>query len=464
MKTAYEGVGHATQINQRFRWLVLAVVPPFFVIVAVAWIVQAQFDRLARVQLQAVEPILLQARKDEIQHFVQTGRRAVADLIKRNGDSLQTQREARELLRSMDFGQDNYFFVYDVTGKSIMHPRTPQMEGADYWQLQDVNGVLIIQRLVAEGRAGGGFVDFVWNRPSTKRLESKLGYAEIIEEWGWMVGSGLYLDAQRETESRLRASIVTANQATRFQILLVSCAAVVMVFAGVFMLNVHEQRKADSKVRMLAQQVVQSQELERTRVARELHDGVSQSLASVKYLFECADIQLDRGMAAAASAALKGGITQIIEVMVDVRRISHDLYPTLLDDGGLGLALEQLAREFGSRTGIPVEVAIIAIPEIQRDAAKALFRFSQQALANIESHARATKVKISLRHDGGILLQVEDDGIGFKAQATMLQPRDGLGLTSMRERVQMLGGDFAIHSEPGLTVLKAYLPRVSLAV
>jgi two-component system, NarL family, sensor kinase len=464
MRMAYERVRHATLINQRFRWLLLAVVPLLFVIVAVAWIVQTQFDRLAQVQLQAVEPILLQARKDEIKHFVQTGRRAVADLIKRNGDSLQTQHEARELLRSMDFGPDNYFFVYDVNGRSIMHPRTPQMEGADFWQLRDVNGVMIIQRLVAEGRAGGGFVDFVWNRPSTNRLEAKLGYAEIIEEWGWMVGSGLYLDAQQETESRLRASIVNANQATRFQILLVSCAAVVMVFAGVLMLNVHEQRKADSKVRMLAQQVVQSQELERTRVARELHDGVSQSLASVKYLFECADIQLDRGMAAAASMALKGGITQIIEVMVDVRRMSHDLYPTILDDGGLGMALEQLAREFSSRTGIPVEVAIKGIPEMQRDAAKALFRFSQQALANIESHAKATQVKILLRQDGGILLQVEDDGIGFKAQATMLQPRDGLGLTSMRERVQMLGGDFAIHSEPGLTVLKAYLPRTSFAV
>jgi two-component system, NarL family, sensor kinase len=75
-----------------------------------------------------------------------------------------------------------------------------------------------------------------------------------------------------------------------------------------------------------------------------------------------------------------------------------------------------------------------------------------------------TQVKILLRQDGGILLQVEDDGIGFKAQATMLQPRDGVGLTSMRERVQMLGGDFAIHSEPGLTVLKAYLPRTSFAV
>ena len=212
----------------------------------------------------------------------------------------------------------------------------------------------------------------------------------------------------------------------------------------------------------MAQKVVQSQELERTRVARELHDGVTQSLASVKYIFESADIQLDRGKTQAASVALKAGIEQTIGVMIDVRRISHDLYPTILDDAGLGLALEQLGREFGTRTRIPLAVEIEEIRKMQKEAAKTLYRFTQQALGNIEMHAHARHIKISLRQNKGILLRVEDDGVGFDAETVMHQRREGLGLTNLRERIEMFGGTFAVQSAPGKTILSAYLPPESI--
>ena len=453
----------ALRLKGRLTVLLLAALPLIFAIVSVAFIVQAQFDNLSTVQLTSVEPILLQARKDEIKDFVQTGRKAVVDMIKRNGNTPQTQHEAIELLRSMDFGADNYFFVYDTRGNSVMHPRLPEMQGKNYLSLVDANGVLIIQRLIQEGNAGGGFLEFVWHRPSTGKNEKKIGYAVIIPEWNWMVGSGLYLDAQQETESRLRESIINANRATRQQILLVSFAAILMVFVGVFTLNLYEQRKANTKVRFLAQEVVRSQELERTRVARELHDGVSQSLASVKFTMESADIYLDRGKIETASASLKSSISQLIGTMIDVRRISHDLYPTILDDGGLGVAIEQLGREFSSRTQVPVVADLAPIPVLKREVAWALYRFVQQALGNIEHHAKASAVKLTLHSAHGIHLQVYDDGVGFSVLET-IQRRSGLGLTSMRERIEMLGGEFEIHSRPGMTVLKAYLPSESLRI
>jgi two-component system NarL family sensor kinase len=450
-----------SQLKGRLTVLLLAGLPLIFSIVSVAFIVQFQFDHLSTVQLTSVEPILLQARKDEIRDFVQTGRRAVVDLIKRNGNNPQTQHEAREMLRSMDFGADNYFFVYDTSGNGVMHPRLPAMETRNYWDLRDADGVMIIQRLIQQAQAGGGFVEFKWHRPSTDTPEKKIGYAVIIPEWNWMVGSGLYLDAQQETESRLRESIINANRATRQQILLVSLAAIVMVFVGVFTLNLFEQRKANTKVRFLAQEVVRSQELERTRVARELHDGVSQSLASVKFTMESADIYLDRGKAETASQALKSSIAQLIAAMVDVRRISHDLYPTILDDGGLGVAMAQLGREFSTRTQVPVLAEVAPVPLLQREVAWALYRFVQQALANIERHAHATTVRMTLNFKQGIHLHVGDDGVGFSVMDSM-QRRNGLGLTSMRERIEMLGGEFEIQSRPGLTILKAYLPLESL--
>lgn len=448
-------------LKGRLTVLLLAALPLIFAIVSVAFIVQFQFDHLSTVQLTSVEPILLQARKDEIRDFVQTGRKAVVDLIKRNGNTLHTQHEAREMLRSMDFGADNYFFVYDIQGNGVMHPRLPAMETRNYWDLKDPNGVMIIQRLIQEGRAGGGFVEFMWHRPSTAKNEKKIGYAVIIPEWGWMIGSGLYLDAQLETESRLRESIINANRATRQQILLVSLAAILMVFVGVFTLNLYEQRKANTKVRHLAQEVLRSQELERTRVAKELHDGVSQSLASVKFTMESADIYLDRHKPEPASQSLKSSIAQLIATMIDVRRISHDLYPTILDDGGLGVAVEQLGREFSTRTQLPVLADVAPLPMLPREVAWALYRFMQQALGNIEHHARASTIRVSLNFSRGIHLQVSDDGVGFDV-LEILRRRSGLGLTSMSERIEMLGGEFEIQSRPGMTVLKAYLPLESL--
>ena len=447
-------------LNGRLTVLLLAALPLIFAIVSVAFIVQFQFDNLSSVQLTSVEPILLQARKDEIRDFVETGRKAVVDLIKRNGNTPQTQHEAREMLRSMDFGSDNYFFVYDTRGNGVMHPRLPVMETRNFWDLKDPNGVMIIQRLIQEGRAGGGFVEFVWHRPSTGKNEKKIGYAVIIPEWNWMVGSGLYLDAQQETESRLRESIINANRATRQQILLVSLAAILMVFVGVFSLNQYEQRKADAKIRDLAQAVMRSQELERNRVAMELHDGVSQSLASVKFTMDTADIYLDRGKTEPASQYLKSSIAQLIAAMIDVRRISHDLYPIILDDAGLDVAIAQLGREFSTRTQVPVVAEVAPVTGLKREVAWALYRFVQQALANIASHARASTVKVTLNYSNGIHLHVGDDGVGMNLEN--LQRRSGLGLTSMRERIEMLGGEFEIQSRPGMTILKAYLPTESL--
>jgi len=452
------------QLRLRLILLSMAALPLFMAIAAVVWIVGDQAQRLEEAQIEAVKPIVMQARKDELEHFVQAGRKVIAYFCTRAKTDSKAREEGRELLRRMDFGKksdDNYFFLYELDGTNVMHPRLP-VEGKNLWTMQDQAGTFIIQRLLAQASAGGGFVEYFWNRPSTQKSEPKLGYVELVPECNWVIGTGLYLDHLREAEEIIKSKTELEVKGTRDKILLIALAALLMVAAVGLLVNLSEQRTANEKLRAMAQKVVQSQELERTRVARELHDGVSQSLASVKYIFESADIQLDRGKTDVASIALKNGITQIIGVMVDVRRISHDLYPTILDDEGLGMALQQLAREFGTRTGIPVVVSISDAAAVQKEAAKALYRFAQQALVNIESHAQATHVKLALRQAKGMLLSIEDNGVGFDATAVLERRRDGLGLTSMRERIEMLGGDFSILSEPGSTVLKAFLPPESL--
>jgi len=364
----------------------------------------------------------------------------------------------------MDFGNDNYFFVYDLQGNSLMHPRLPDLEGHSQWELRDSAGAPIIQQLVRQAQAGGGFVDYMWNRPSTGRDERKLGYVELVPEWGWVMGTGLYLDHLQETQALITRSTAQAVQQTRQQILLIASAALLLVAGGGLALNLYEQRAADTKLRAMAQKVVHSQEDERSRVARELHDGISQQLLSVKFVAESALLQLERGNADAAPT-LRQGVAMLQGLVRDVRRISHDLRPTLLDDVGLASALAQIAREFAERSGIQVETQVASLPPIPEAVATAVFRVAQEALGNIEKHAGAQHVQLQLSYaDSGLALQLRDDGAGFDVPATLRQARSGLGLTNMRERIEMLGGSFSLASAPGATLLRAHMPGAVLKV
>ena len=96
----------------------------------------------------------------------------------------------------MEFGRDGYFFVYDLQGRNLMHPRQPELVGQELWDLRDTQGQPVIQNLLAAARRGGQHgeaVHYLWERPSTRQNEEKLGYVVVLERWGWMLGTGIYL-------------------------------------------------------------------------------------------------------------------------------------------------------------------------------------------------------------------------------------------------------------------------------
>ncbi|MFP3615565.1 cache domain-containing protein, partial [Paraburkholderia sp. SIMBA_050] len=102
--------------------------------------------------------------------------------------------QALAMLQKMDFGPDGYFFVYDLHGNSLMHPREPERVGHNFWSMRDPQGALTIQQLIGAASHGGGYVRYAWQRPSTGKVAPKLGYVVALERWGWMVGTGIYLD------------------------------------------------------------------------------------------------------------------------------------------------------------------------------------------------------------------------------------------------------------------------------
>lgn len=445
-------------MNFRAMLVLVAILPLSLTLLAVVGVVRYQFKQLAQIQNELMQPVLLQAQKDEIQHFVQVGRRAVWQIGITATSQAEAQRQALEMLRRMDFGNDNYFFVYDVTGKNLMHPRLPNFEGIVHWELRDKNGSPIIQQLIQQAQSGGGFVDYMWHRPSTGIDEHKVGYVELIPEWGWVIGTGLYLDHLKETQELIAKSTSLAVDKTRNHFVLISTASLLLVTAGGLLLNWHEQRRADKRLRAMAQKVVRSQEDERTRVSRELHDGISQMLSVLKLSLESTLVLLQKGQPKAVDM-LEYSIQSSAAIIRDVRRISHNLRPALLDDMDLARAIEQITREFSERNKIVMHVQTCALPPIDDDVATTVFRVTQEALFNIEKHAQAQHVTVRLNLEGNqLVLLIIDDGNGFDVNNEFRQARSGLGLTNMRERIEMIGGEYELSSLPGSTTLHARIP------
>lgn len=451
----------------RLKVVLLAVIPLLLAFAAMSGVVVVESRRLAQAESDAIEPILIDKHKAELRGFVDLALGAIRPLHAA-ADQDAARREALAILSHLDYGEDGYFFVYDLGGRNLMHPRQPELVGRDLSGLRDPLGRPTIRQLLDAARAGGGFVEFMWERPSTHRLERKLGYVTIEPTWGWMIGTGVYLDVFEQTRSRLDHEAAKAVDSTLRDIAVISAVATLLVALGGLALNLSDQRRAEARMRELARQVVSSQEAERARVARELHDGVSQSLVSAKFVFETALAHLEAAGAAAPAPslqALQHGLERLHGVLQEIRRISHGLRPALLDQFGLPSALGQILADFATRTGIAVEARIDPALELPEAVGTGLFRVAQEALNNVERHAGARSVTVSLQGGRkGLQLTVADDGHGFDASDAAAAARPEFGLASMRERVETLGGRFSIRSSPLGTVVAADLPAAAVAL
>jgi signal transduction histidine kinase len=202
--------------------------------------------------------------------------------------------------------------------------------------------------------------------------------------------------------------------------------------------------------------VVEGQELERRRLARELHDETGQALTSILLGLKQVEEARSPDEAREAVATLRG---QIVDTLQNVRRLAVELRPQALDDFGLVPALERLGESFGEQSGITVDVqANLDTVRLPAEVETALYRIVQEALTNVSKHSGASRVSVVVaRREGFVTAVVEDDGKGFGASGT--GEGDGLGLVGMKERVGLLDGRLAIESTEGAgTTLVAEVP------
>jgi len=226
---------------------------------------------------------------------------------------------------------------------------------------------------------------------------------------------------------------------------------------SVIVRDVTDRVKARQALARFATEASAIREQEKSRVARELHDELAQSLTALKmdasWLRDHVREDLD-----AAVEKVVGMLGMLDACVAATRRIAADLRPLVLDDLGLVPAIEWLAQSFTQRHGVPCALDLDESLALQEPYPTAAFRIVQESLANVAKHAQARRVDVRVACEAGhLVMHVRDDGVGFDPQAA--RKPDSLGLMGVRERAQLLQGSVQIDASPGAgTCVRVTIP------
>lgn len=208
-------------------------------------------------------------------------------------------------------------------------------------------------------------------------------------------------------------------------------------------------KENEKQLKYLTSQLISAQEDERKRIAHDIHDSLGSQLSAVKFKVE--------DFFKMVPAASEGITSALQEAINESRRIQMDLHPSMLDDLGIAPTLNWFCRKFETTYSLPVEQKMsIDEDQIPKPLKRVIYRVCQEALNNVAKHSKAKKVHLSLHKNcESIELMIQDNGKGFELST----PKKGIGLSSMKERTEISGGNLSIHSEPGKgTVVKACWP------
>jgi two-component system NarL family sensor kinase len=442
------------------KLFLLASLPLVLAVSAIALLVAVQARTLADREIAGLETQLIEAKKRELKNYLTQARNGFYFIYGSAApDDEAAKRQVMQILAAMIYGDEGFFFVYDYDGTNLVSPRQTDLINKNHWELTDSEGTKVVQELIYTARSGAGYVEHLWPKPSTGEEARMITYVTSFPSWRWAVGTGVFIDDVLATVAAARAEVEARVRRTFLWIGAITASALVLVFLSGLVINIRERRLADAKLKQLTQRVLDAQEEERGRVARELHDGISQILVGVKYAFDIARRRLETGDPR-ASDTLNKGAENLGQAIQEVRRISRDLRPGVLDDLGLGPALKTLTDDFRTRTGIDTRFETVVFRNrLSQDSKIALYRIAQEALTNVERHSGATEVTLDLRgHRSGATLRIADNGHGLAEGKARSKDPAGIGLRNMQERMEQLGGTLRVLSSRSGCVVEAQVP------
>lgn len=435
-------------MNFRIKLLTITILPVVLISLAALILINIQSHQLAEVQGTAVEKMIRESKETELRNYIKMAQSAVEPFyLWDNVSRIQAQKYVTDVLQQMTFGQDGYFFIFNADGTNLVHPRQPELVGHNWIDLQDSQGRMVIRDLIELGRQGGSFYQYVWNKPSSGTDAEKLGLSFFLDKWDWMIGSGLYMDDITAQIGSIRQQLEKNVEQTQWFLILLAIGAVGMTSILFALIQISEQRLADGRLKQLAASIVETQENERKRVSRELHDGISQLLVSARYGLDQAHSNALENEAIAEP--IEKSASAISTAIAEIRRISMALRPSVLDELGLAAALKSLCDDFEAQTGLTIHTDIQAVGDGLGEREKTTYyRIAQEALTNIAKHAHATDVWVELVPlKKSVTLEIRDNGVGL-APANTTKHGGGLGMQNMLERIESHGGHLRRSSAP----------------
>jgi PAS domain S-box-containing protein len=355
--------------------------------------------------------------------------------------------EAEETLRAIRSGEVD---AVVVTGKH--GPQVFTLQGAEHAHrvpIESMNeGAVTLTANAAVLYANQSFAKMV-KFPLERVLGGSFRRFLSAKDWGTLrpllrraatPGAKIQVLLQASDGSQTPAQISTRPLAS---------ATLTRATTAVVVSDMTEARRAEDLLRALTHRVVQVQEAERGRVALELHDNITQLLCATLFRSQALEDKLSTRPGPLQREA--GELREMLgKAAAEVERISRQLRPSVLDQMGLVIVLRETSTEFAARTGVPVKLACARLSaRLPADTELALYRILQEALLNVERHARARHVRVCLRQPSGFVqLLIADDGIGFDPDhpPSRRKGTGGLGLLSMSERASYVGGTLKIKS------------------
>jgi signal transduction histidine kinase len=280
------------------------------------------------------------------------------------------------------------------------------------------------------------------------RLLLAFAFAAFLPLPGLCLESTIFLFPHSENPQVAGNIVILAGVA----ILLAQTALIVLLA-----LQVRGRKHSDQTVRRLTQRLIHAGEEERTHLARELHDDIGQRLSLVSV--ELSSLNWNRAAdRQGRDHKLEQALDELQTLISDVHGLSHRLHSAKLEHLGLQDALKELCQQVAQRYELEIDLQMNEVRDLGPDIALCLYRVAQEAMNNVVRHSSSSRVAVRLTASGKTLkLQVKDDGIGFDRSKTPV----GLGLVTMEERLQIVGGRLSVASKPGEgTVVTA---QVSLA-
>jgi two-component system NarL family sensor kinase len=448
------------------RMLFIAVLQVVLTSLLTYYLVTDEYRDLSSQSLDTLENFLIEQKHTELKNYTLLAVSAMTDAYQNsNSDDVEAKKRVTKIIHDMTYsGVDGYFFIYDGEGNGVVHPKEPYRVGENWWALEGENGEKTIQILIANAKAGGGFYRYLWRKPSANKMSEKMGYSVFLENWNWMIGTGVYLDDVNSQLSMLQQEIDQHINKTKQIILVVAMSSIFVIFLLGLILNLNHKKRTDQKISELGLKIINMQEEERRHISRELHDGIVQVLVSIKYSLEATGLWLKKSHLDKPQPLIQAQ-TNLHDAINEIRRISHHLHPRILDELGLSAAMDALAVDFSKQTGIKVNVTKPAVRKLVLDGVNTtLYRVVQETLINVQKHAHATEVNIELLiKNSWLTLIISDNGRGFNTQENKYDKGYGIGLRNLAERVEYHLGEFNVQSSKNGTLVTARIPKTSYA-